>query len=125
MDTIFMNSENSSTSKYHVLVLKLTDKLDLKRGQKSVALSNLSIYYTWKNIKSSYNNNKFKISAPTWSDVFELPDGSYSILDIQDCFEYILTKHSESVDNPSIRIYVNKIENKITFEWILSCAFNT
>ena len=125
MDTIFMNSENSSTSKYHVLVLKLADKLDLKRGQKSVALSNLSIYYTWKNIKSSYNNNKFKISAPTWSDVFELPDGSYSILDIQDCFEYILTKHSESVDNPSIRIYVNKIENKITFEWILSCAFNT
>ena len=125
MDTIFMNSENSSTSKYHVLVLKLTDKLDLKRGQKSAALSNLSIYYTWKNIKSSYNNNKFKISAPTWSDVFELPDGSYSILDIQDCFEYILTKHSESVDNPSIRIYVNKIENKITFEWILSCAFNT
>ena len=63
MDTIFMNSENSRTSEYYVLVLKLTDKLDLKRGQKSVALSNLSIYYTWKNIKSSYNNNKFKISA--------------------------------------------------------------
>ena len=67
MDTIFMNSENSITSKYHVLTLKLTDKLDLRRGQKIVALSNLSIYYTWKNIKSSYNNNKFKISAPTWS----------------------------------------------------------
>ena len=76
MDTVFMNSENSRTPEYHVLVLKLTDKLDLKRGQKSVALSNLSIYYTWKNIKSSYNNDKFKISAPTWSDEFEFPDGS-------------------------------------------------
>ena len=76
MDTIFMNSENSRTSEYHVLVLKLTDKLDLRNGQKHIALSNLSIYYTWKNIKSSYNN-KFKISAPTWSDKFELSDGSY------------------------------------------------
>ena len=83
MDTIFMNSKNSRNSKYHVLVLKLTDKLDLKRGQKSVPLSNLSIYYTWKNMKSSYNYNKFKISASTWSDEFELPDGSYSISDIQ------------------------------------------
>ena len=64
MDTIFMNSENSRTSEYHVLVLKLTDKLVLRRGQKSVALSNLSIYYTLKNKKSSYNNNKFKISTP-------------------------------------------------------------
>ena len=116
MDTIFMNSENSKTSNYHVLVLKLTDKLDLGRGQKTVALSNLSIYYTWKNIKSSYNNNKFNISAPTWSEEFELPDGSYSISDIQDYLEYILKKHSESVDNPSIRIYVNKIENRITFK---------
>ena len=107
MDTIFMNSKNSRISEYHVLALKLTDKLDRKRGQKSVALSNLSIYYTWKNIKNSYNNNKFKISAPTWSDEFELPDGSYSISDIQDYFEYILKKkHSENVDNPSIRIYV-------------------
>ena len=65
MDTIFMNSENSRTSEYHVLVLNLADKIDLRRGQKSVALSNLSIYYTWKNIKSSYKNNKFRISAPT------------------------------------------------------------
>ena len=95
-----MNSENSKTSKYHVLVLNLTDKLDLRRGQKTVALSNLSIYYTWKNIKSSYNNNKFKISAPTWNEEFELPDGSCSVSDIQDYFEYILKKHSESVANP-------------------------
>ena len=116
MDAIFMNSKNSRTSEYHVLVLKLTDKLDLRRSQKNVALSNLSIYYTWKNIKSSYNNNEFKIFAPTWSDKFELPDGSYLISDIQDYFEYILKKHSENVDNPSIRIYVNKIENRIKFK---------
>ena len=87
-----MNAENSRTSEYHVLVLKLTDQLDLRRGQKCVALSNLSIYYTWKNRKSSYNNNKFKISALTWSDEFELPDGSYSISDIQDYFQYILKR---------------------------------
>ena len=116
MDTVFVNSENSRTSEYHVLVLELTNKLDLSRGQKSFALSNLSIYYTWKNIKSSYNSNKFKISAPAWSDEFELPDGSYSILDIQDYFEYILKKHSENVYNPSIRKYVNKTENRITFK---------
>ena len=116
MDTIFMNSENRRTSEYHVLLLKRTEKLDLRRSQKTIALSNLSIYYTWKNVKSSYNNNKFKISAPTWSEEFELPDGSYSVSDIQDYFEYILKKHSESVDNPSIRIYVNKIQDRITFK---------
>ena len=116
MDTIFMNSGNSKTAEYHVLVLKLTDKLDLRRGQKTVALSNLSIYYTWKNIKSSYNNNKFKICAPTRNEEFELPDGSYSISDIQDYFEYIFKKYRESVDNPRIRIYVNRIENRITFK---------
>ena len=115
MDTIFMKSKKSRTPEYHALVL-ITDKLDLRIGQKSVTLSNLSIYYTWKNIKNSYNNNKFKISAPTWSDAFDLTDGSYSISDIQDYFEYILKKHSESVDNPSIRIYVNEIENRITFK---------
>ena len=116
MDNIFMNLENSRTSEYHVSVLKFTDKLDLRRGQKTVALSNLSIYYTWKNIKSSYNNNKFKISVPTWNEKFELPDGSYSVSDIQDYFEYILKKQSENVDSPPIRIYVNKIENRITFK---------
>ena len=84
-----MNSENSKTSKYNVLLLKLTGKLDPRRGQKTVALSNLSIYYTWKNIKSLYKNNKFKISAPTWNEKFELPDGSYTVSDIPDYFEYI------------------------------------
>ena len=95
---------------------KRTDKLDITRGQKTAALSDLSIYSMWKNVKSSYNNNKFKISPPTWSEEFELPDGSYSVSDIQDYFEYILKKHSESVDNPSIRMYINRIENRITFK---------
>ena len=80
MDTIFMNLENSRTSGYHVLVLNLADKLDLRRGQKGVALSNISDYYTRKNII----NNKFKISAPTWSDELQLPNGSYLVSDIQD-----------------------------------------
>ena len=96
MDTIFMNSENSRTPKPHTLILKLTNKIDLRMGEKVIALSNLSIYYTWKNIKSSYNNNEFKISAPTWNDEFELPDGSYSVSDIENCFEYILKKRGES-----------------------------
>ena len=116
MDTTFMNSENSRTSTYHVLVLKLADELDLRRSQKSVALSNLSIYYTWKNVQSSYNNSLSKISAPNWSEEFKLPDGSHSISDIQDYCEYILKKYSESVDNPSIKIYVNKYENRVTFK---------
>ena len=116
MDTIFVNSENSRTSEYHVLLLKLADKLDLRKSKKSVALSNLSIYYTWKNIKSSYNNNKFKISAPISADEIELPDGSYSVSDIQDYFEYILKKLCQNVDDPSIKIYVNKIENRDTFK---------
>ena len=85
-------------------------------GEKVIALSKLSIYYTWKNIKSSYNNNKFEISAPTWNDKFELSDGSYSALDIQGYFEYILKKHGEDIDKPSVQIYVNKIENRVTFK---------
>ena len=84
-----MNSENSKTSEPYVLIHKLTNNLDLRIGEKSIALSNLSIYYTQKNIKSSFNNNKFKTSAPTWNDEFELPEGSHSVSDIQDYFEYI------------------------------------
>ena len=112
MNTVFMNSENNRTSEYHLLVLKLRSK----KKSKNVALSNVSICYKWRNIKSSYNNNKFKIYAPTWSDEFELPDGSYSISDIQYYFEYILKNHSENVDNPPINIDANKIENRITFK---------
>ena len=116
MNTIFMNSESSKISEPHVLILKLTDKLDLRRGEKIIALLHLSIYYTWKNIKNSYNNNKFKISAATWNDKFELPDGSYSALDIQDYFEHILNKHGENIDNLSIKAYANKMKSRITFK---------
>ena len=102
-DSIFMNSEYSKTSEPHVLIFKLTDKLDLRRSEKIITLSNLSIYYTRKNIKSSYNNNRFKISAPIWNDKFELPV-SYSVFDIQDYFEYILKKHGEHADKPTVQI---------------------
>ena len=110
MDNIFINSENSRTLNLHILTVKVTNKLDLRIGKKVIALSNLSIYYTWKNIKSTYNNNKFKISAPTWNDEFELPDGSYSA---SDYFECILKKHGEDTHKPSVQIYVNKIKNRI------------
>ena len=126
-----MNTENSKTSKPRVLTLKLANKLDLRFGEKVIiALSNFSIYYTWKNIKIIYNNNKFKISAPTWNDEFELPDGSYSASDIQDYFEYILKKtwRSYSKKNKkkilinhqyryiSIKLKIFKIKNGCTLE---------
>ena len=111
-----MNSESSKTSKLHVLLLKLTDKLDLRLDKKVVAISNFSISYTWKNIKDTYNNKKFKISAPTWNEEFKLLDGSYSVSDIQDYFEYIMKKHGEDIDKLSVMIYVNKIENRVTFK---------
>ena len=82
-----MNTENSQTSEAHKFRLNLADKLNLKNPNKNMALANLSIYYTWKNLKSGYNKNKFKISAQTWHDEFDLPDGSYSISDIQDYFD--------------------------------------
>ena len=109
MDTIIMNSENSKNSELHVLISKLTNKLDLRIGEKTIALSNLSIYCTLKNIKSSYNHNKFKISPPKWNDRFELPDGLYSASDIQDYFEYILKKRGEDIDKSSVQVCVNKI----------------
>ena len=81
-----------------------------------MALANLSIYYTWKNIKSEQNYNKFKISTPTWNDTFDLPDGSYSIADIQDYFEFIIKKHETLTENPPVQIYPNKIKNRIVFK---------
>ena len=87
-----MNSKNSERFDPHSLLLNLSDKINLKRSDKNVSLSNLSIYITWKNIKRSYKNNKFKISAPTSHEEFELPDGSYSVSNIQDYFEYIFKK---------------------------------
>ena len=105
-----MNPENSKTSEPHRFKLDLTDKINLKNPNKNMALANLSIYYTWKNIKSEYKNNKFKISAPTWNDTFDLPDGSYSISDIQDYFEFIIKKHETLTENPPVQIYPNKIK---------------
>ena len=121
MDTIFMNSENSKTSDPRSLLLNLTGKIDLRRKGKYVALSNLSIYYTWKNIKKSHKNNKFQISVPKWNEELELPDGSYSVSDIQDYFEYILKKHETVTDRPSIRICINIIENRIAFKIKTRC----
>ena len=90
--------------------------MNLKNPNKNIALANLSIYYTWKNIKPEYNNNKFKTHAPTWNDEFNFPDGSYSVSDIRDYFEYIIKKHETIADNPPVAIYVNKIKNKIVFK---------
>ena len=81
-----MNTENSKTNEAHRFNLDFIDKLNLKNPNKNMALANLTLYYIWKNIKWKYNNNKFKISAPTWNDIFDLPDGSYPISDIQDYF---------------------------------------
>ena len=81
-----------------------------------MTLADLSIYFTWENIKSEYNNNKFKISAPSWNDTFDLPNGSYSIADIQNYFEYIIKKHETSADNTPVLIYVNKIKNRVIFK---------
>ena len=116
METIFMNTENSKTNEPHRFRLSLSDKLSLKYANKNFTLGNLSIYYTWKNIKSAFNENKFKISAPTWNDTFDLPDGSYSIEDIQDYFEFIIKKHETLTENPPIEIYPNKIKNRIVFK---------
>ena len=79
-------------------------------------MGNLSIYYPWKNIKSAYKNNKFKISAPTRDDTFNLPNGSYSIVDIQDYFEFIIKKHETLTENPPVQIYTNRIKNRIVFK---------
>ena len=116
-----MSSENSKTSKPHRFKLILTDKLNLKHPQKNMTLAKLSVYCTWKNIKSEYNNNKFKISAPTWNDTFDLPDGSYSLLDIQDYFEFIIKKPQTLTKNPPVQIYVNRIKNRIVFKIKTGC----
>ena len=108
-----MNRENSRTSKPHRFRLDLTYKLNLKDPKQNVPLANLSIYYTQKNINSEYNNNRFKISSPTWNDTFDLPDGYYSVSDIQDYFKFIIKKHETLTENLPIQIYPNKIKNRI------------
>ena len=116
METIFMNTKSSKTNESHRFRLSSANKLNLKNQNKSIALGNLSIYCTWKNIKSAYSNNKYKISSPTWNNTFDLPDGSYSIADIQDYFEFIIQKHENLTENPPVQIYSNKIKNSIVFK---------
>ena len=116
METFFMNTKNSKTNKSHRFKYDLTDKLDLKNPNKNMVLGSLSIYYTWRNVKSTYNNNKFKISAPTWNETFDLPDGSYNIPKIQDYFEYIIRKDETMGENAPILIYANTINNRIVFK---------
>ena len=96
MGATFTNSENRKIYDSHRLLLNLSDKINLKSKDKYVALSSLSTYYTWKNMKKPCKNNKFKMSAPTWNEEFELPDRTYSVSDIQDYFEYILKKTWDS-----------------------------
>ena len=117
METIFMKTENGKTNESNKFIYQFTDKLNLKNpNNKSIGLVHLIIYYAWKNIKSTYNNNKFNISAPTSNDEFDLSDGSYSTSDIQDCFEFIIKKDETLAESPPIQIYPNKIKNRIVFK---------
>ena len=116
-----MNTENSKTNETNKFIYEITDKLNLKNPNKNIALVKLSIYYTWKNIKSAYDNNKFKISAPTSNDEFDLPDGSCSISDIQDYIEYIIKKLGSIADDPLVQIYINRIKNRIVFKMKTGC----
>ena len=110
-----MDSENSKISDPQRLLYNLSDIINLKRSDKYVVLSNLTVQYSWKSIKMSYKNNNFEVSPPTWNEEFKLPDESYSVSDIQEYFDYIIKKHETVIDNPLIRIYVNK-ENRTTFK---------
>ena len=111
-----MNTANSKTKHSNKFVYNFTDKLNFKNSNKNIALANLSIYYTWKNVKSDYNNNKFKISVPTWNNTFDVPDGSYSIAALQNYFEYIIKKHETIADVSPVLTYVNAINNRIVFK---------
>ena len=125
METFFMNSKNSKTNEPNTFKYDLIDKLDLKNPNKNMALANLSIYYTWKNVKSSYDNNKFKISAPTWNETFDLPDRLYNISEIQDYIEYISKKHKTIGENAPILIYSNTINSRIVFKIKSRCKLES
>ena len=107
--------EKGKTNEQQKCFLNLSQKLDLRSSRKHVALQNLSIYYTWKNIRKQYKNNKLKIIPPTWNDEFELPDGCYSVSDIQDSIEYITKKHETLTTIPPIPVYISRINNKLVF----------
>ena len=116
METFCMNTKNSKTNESHRFKYDLIDKLDLINPNKNMQLGSLSIYCTWKNVKSTYNNNNVKISAPTWNETFDLPDGSYNIPKIKDYIEYIIKKHETVGENAPILIYANTMNNRIVFK---------
>ena len=111
-----MNTENSKTNEPHKFVLNLSQRLDLRSSDKHVALQKLSIYYTWKNVRKKYKNNKLKIIAPTWNDELEFPDGSYSVSDIEDWIKFIIKKHGTLTTIPLIHVYINRINNRLVFK---------
>ena len=115
METIFINSGNSRKTNdgSGKLILHIFNTIDLSGAQRYVSLSNLSIYYTWRNITKEYNNNKFKITTPKWEENFTLPDGSYSIFDIDEYFRLIFQKHNAT---KTIFIYADSVENRVTFK---------
>ena len=108
--------EHSKTNELHKFVLNLSQTLDLKSSNKHVALQNVSIYYTWKNIRKQYKNNILKIIAPTWNDEFELTDGSYSVSDIQDYIKYIITNYETLTAIPPFHVFINRINNRLVFK---------
>ena len=112
METFFMNTKNSKTNESHRFKYDLIDKLDLKNLNKNMALANL----VWKNVKSIYKNNRFKISAPTWNETFDLLDGLYNIPAIQSYLEYIIKKYETIADTAPILIYANNVINRIVFK---------
>ena len=118
MSNIFMSTENSKTNDLNRFRLYFTDKIDL-RGNKKIELSDLSIHYTWHNIKEQYNNNKFRLAGPTWSKDVTIPDGSYKISQIQTYFlDEVIKKHESDVksnEQSPILIYANRILNRVTF----------
>ena len=116
METKFMNTEHSKTSEPHKFILNFSQRLDLRSSDKHVALQNVSIYYTGKNIRKQYKNNKLKIIAPTWNGEFELPGGSYSVSDIQAYIEYIIKMHETLTAIPPIHVYINRINNRLVLK---------
>ena len=115
METIFMNMEKSKINEPHKFFLNLSQRLDLKSSNKHVALQNLSIYYTWKDIRKQHKNKR-KIIAPKWNDEFELPDVSYSVSDIQDYIEYIIKKHETLTKIPAVHVYIIRINYRLVFK---------
>ena len=114
MDTIFMTTENSATNEPHRFRINLRDKINLKVPHRHLALSSASLYYTWKNVTKAAGNGKFKIKTGTWEEEFELPEGSYSVADVNGYFQYIIKKHTTDTD--LLSVFVNRILNRVAFK---------